>query len=199
MAIDSWRYQPSRASSVASGVSSMVAQGLEAVAGAVLLALQRRVAQLGPRLDVQHEQQAVEVAEALAGQLAREILAEHLFMADLAQVPDCLVSEQLHRFAHAEFQILGHREGVLVRVLVERVEERDAIRRAEAVGMQQRRHRPERRRVAPREDLREIEPEQSLLAPLRAIDQSHLVGAVHEHPPRRLIGAKHQPRDHLIE
>src|SRR5690606_424672 len=86
-----------------------VAQGLEAVAQAVGVGLHRDdgvalvVFELGAAgLDVEEEEQAVEVHQRLARQLARElVVAEELLLADVADVADRLVGDELDGLAGA--------------------------------------------------------------------------------------------------
>ena len=110
-----------------------VAQVLQAVAQAVGVRVHRRVAEVGSGLNVEQEQQPVHVPEAFEPELPRQLVVEvvHLVLADLAQVADRLVPDGFDGLPERVLQILGNREGVLVAVFVEPVEEALAVGREE--------------------------------------------------------------------
>ena len=74
-----------------------VPQPFEAVALPVRLRVDRRVAEVGPRLDVEEKEQPVHVAEALQAEVAGESLIELIdpVLGHLAEVPNRLVTDEL--------------------------------------------------------------------------------------------------------
>ena len=116
-----------------------VAQPFEAVALPVRLRVDRRVAEVGPRFDVEEEEQPVHVAETLQAEFARERIVEPVdaVLGHLAEVPDRLVADELDGFAKRVLEVLGDREGVLVAVLVQVVEQARALVRKQAFAVKQ--------------------------------------------------------------
>ena len=79
-----------------------VAQVFQAVALAVGLGVERRVAEIRTCLDVEEEQKPVHVAQAFQSELSGERVVGafvQLVLEHLAQVADGLVADQLDRFA----------------------------------------------------------------------------------------------------
>src|SRR5262245_20996611 len=106
-----------------------ITQRFQTVAFEICLVVDRNIAQLGTRLDVEDEQEPVNQPQALERELRGVELASARkdaslpFLRQLPQLPRRLVAEQLDRLAQRELQILAHAEGVLVRLLVEAVEQ----------------------------------------------------------------------------
>ena len=84
---------------------------------------------------------------------------------------------------------------MLVRVLVEAVEQRRALARRERLAMQQRRGRLDRRRVAAIQDLWPVEAQQPVVGPLEAVEEQPVVGAHQDHEPRRVVCAEDTVRE----
>ena len=114
-----------------------VAERFQAVAGPVFLALHGRVAQFRARLHEEEEEQAVQVAQTLPGEVVGLDLLQDALVG-LAEIPDHLVAQQFHCFAGAVFQVLRNGKGVLVGVLAERIEQAGAFSGRDAVMVQQR-------------------------------------------------------------
>ena len=72
-------------------------------------------------------------------------------------------------------QVLADAEGVLVRVLVERLEQAGASVWGQALPVQQRRGGLQCRRVLAVEDLVPVEPQRAVVRPLVAVEQQPLV------------------------
>ena len=103
-----------------------VPQALQAVALAVRLRVQGRVAEFRARLDVEQEQQAVHVAQGLQAELLGQLLVGtvvELVLGDFAQVADGFVADQFDALAQGVLQVFGNGEGVLVAVVVQAVEQ----------------------------------------------------------------------------
>ena len=150
-----------------------VAQALQAVALAVGLGVERRVAELRARLDVEQEQQAVHPAQAFEAQPAGERVVGavvQLVLEHLAQVVDRLVAEQLDRLAQGVLQVLGDGEGVLVAVVVEPVEQggAGAVGGQQAAAVEQDGGGLHGRVLAPAEELVDVEAQQPVVRPLAA-------------------------------
>ena len=177
-----------------------VAQVLQAVAHAVGVCVHRRVAEVGAGLDVEQEQQPVHVPEAFEPEFPRQLVVEvvHLVPAHLAEVADRLVPDGFDGFPKRVLQVLGNREGVLVAVLVEPVEEALAVGRQERVPVEQRRRRLQGGVLAPAEDLVEVEAEQPVVRPLPPLDQQDPVEGEQEHPARRVVPPEDAARDHVV-
>ena len=175
-----------------------VAQVLQAVALAVRLRIDRGVAEVGPRLDVEQEQQAVHVAQGFEAELSGEVVVGAVVepvLEDLAQVADRLVADQLDGFAEGVLQVLGDREGVLVAVVVQVVEQASAaaaagLRRQQAVAVQQGGGGLQGGVLAAAEDLVEVEAQQPVVGPLAALDQQQAAVGEHQHPARRAFLAE---------
>ena len=165
-----------------------VAQPFQSVALAVRLRLDRRVAEVGPRLDVEQEQQPVHVAQRLEAELAGQRVVEPVdpVPGDLAQVPDRLVADQLDRFAQRVLQILGDREGVLVAVVVQAVEQARALLGQQAFAVQQRGGGLEGVVLATAEYVVEVEAQQPVVGPLAALDENHVARGEQDDPARRM-------------
>ena len=178
-----------------------VAQVLQAVALAVGLRLHRRVAEIGARLDVEEEQQPVHVAQAFQAELPGERgvgTVVELVLEHLAQVTNRLVADQLDRFAQRVLQVLGDGEGVLVAVLVQAVEQAPAVRRQQAVAVQQGGGGLQGGVLAAAEDLVEVEAQQPVVRPLPALDQQDTAEGEHQHPARRVVLAEDAPRHDVV-
>jgi hypothetical protein len=110
-----------------------LAQGFQAVALEVDLALgDGHIAQLGPGLDVEHEQQPVDHAQAFQAEVGRVELvfaAEEAFFGIrrlFAQLVGGLVAQQLDGFAQGVFKVFAHAKGVFVGVFVQAFQQADA-------------------------------------------------------------------------
>ncbi|MNE93043.1 hypothetical protein D3C80_1908390 [compost metagenome] len=106
-----------------------LAQVLDAVALEVGLGIDGCIAQLGPRFDIKHKQQAVHIAQAFTAELVSQVgivTLEHLLLGNRALVPDGLVSNQLDAFTQGVLEISGYLKGMLVRAVVQAVEQRHA-------------------------------------------------------------------------
>ena len=175
-----------------------VAQVLQAVALAVRLRIDRGVAEVGPRLDVEQEQQAVHVAQGFEAEPPGEGVVGAVVepvLENLAQVADRLVADQLDGFAEGVLQVLGDREGVLVAVVVQVVEQASAaaaagLRRQQAVAVQQGGGGLQGGVLAAAEDLVEVEAQQPVVGPLAALDQQQAAVGEHQHPARRAFLAE---------
>jgi len=176
-----------------------VAQALEAVAAQVGVVLHRGVAELRASLDVEEEQQAVHEAQAFERELRCDVGAEDLVLAHVAQVVDGLVAEELDRLAQRVLEVLRHAEGVLVRALVEGVEDRRTVGRAGALAVQQRRRGAQGVVVAAAEELDEVEAQEALLGPFGAVEEQHLRLADEQHEARRLACAERLSRQQVLE
>ena len=165
-----------------------VAQPFQAVALAVRLGLDRRVAEVGPRLDVEQEQQPVHVAQGLEAELAGQRFVEPVdaVPGDLAEIPDRLVADQLDRFAQRVLQILGDRERVLVAVVVQAVEQARALLGQQAFAVQQGGGGLQRVVLAASEHVVEVEAQQPVVGPLAALDQDHVARGEQDDPARRM-------------
>jgi hypothetical protein len=84
----------------------------------------RHVAQLGPRFDVEHEEQAVDHAQAFEAEVGRVELvfaAEKAFFGVrrlLAQLVGGFVAQQFDGFAQGVLEVFAHAKGVFVGVFV---------------------------------------------------------------------------------
>ena len=169
---------------------------LQAVALAVRLRIDRGVAEVGPRLDVEQEQQAVHVAQGFEAEPPGEVVVGAVVepvLENLAQVADRLVADQLDGFAERVLEILGDREGVLVAVVVQVVEQASAaatagLRRQQAVAVQQGGGGLQGGVLAAAEDL--VEAQQPVVGPLAALDQQQAAVGEHQHPARRAFLAE---------
>src|SRR5664279_1284487 len=88
---------------------------------------------------------------------------------------------------------------MLVRALIKRVQQAYTVSGRQAVAMKQGRHSPERGRVLAAEDLCQIEAKESLLAPLRTVNENNLAVVEHDEPSRRFRECKHLAGDDLVE
>ena len=97
-----------------------VAEVFEAVALAVCLGLQGGVAEFRTGLDVEQEQQAIHVAEALEAEVLGKpvVQLEDALLAHFAAIPDGLVADEFDAFAQGVLEVTGDGEGVLVAVVV---------------------------------------------------------------------------------
>jgi hypothetical protein len=127
------------------GLQLQVAQALQAVALEVDLAfVDGHVAQLGPRLDVEHEQQAVHHAQAFEAEHAgiELVLARiHAFFAAaglFVELAGGFVAQQFNGFAQGVFQILADAKGVFVGVFVQALQQAVAFAGGQAVLVQER-------------------------------------------------------------
>ncbi|MNN24580.1 hypothetical protein D3C81_1380180 [compost metagenome] len=138
-----------------------LAQVLDAVALEVGLGINGRIAQLGPRLDIKHKQQAVHVAQAFTAELVSQVgvvTLEHFLLGNRAFVPDGLVGNQLDAFTQGVFEISGYLKGMLVRAVVQAVEQRHgAFHRQHRLAAQQRGHSAELLVITRAEQLRQVE------------------------------------------
>jgi len=174
-----------------------LAQGLEAVAVAVDRRAHRHRAELGAaRFHVEEEEQAVEVDEAVLGEVGGEVVVEvEDALALLAAVVDGLVREQLDRAPHAVLQVGGDGEGVLVRVLVELVVQAGVVVARERLAVQQRGGGAQRGLLAAAEDLGQVEAQVLPLAPLAPLGEPDLAAGEHQDPARAVLAAE----DALVE
>ena len=115
-----------------------------------------------------------------------------------AQVADRLVADGFDGLPERVLQVLGNREGVLVAVLVEAVEQALAVGRQEGVPVEQRRRRLQGGVLAPAEDLVEVEAEQPVVRPLPPLDQQDAVEGEQQHPARRVVPPEDAARDHVV-
>ncbi len=178
-----------------------VAQVLEAVALAVRLGVDRRVAEVGARLGVEEEEQPVQVAQAFPPERLGERgvgAVVHLVLQHVAQVADGLVADQLDRLAQRVLQVLGDGEGVLVAVLVEVVEQARAVGRQQAAAVQQGGGGLQGGVFAAAENLVEVEAQQPVVRPLAALDQQDAAEREHQQPARRVVAAEDAPGDDVV-
>ena len=100
-----------------------VAQVLQAVALAIRLGVDGRVAKLRKGFDIEQEQQSVHVAQGFQSEFVGELLVKliHALLAYFAQIPDDLVADEFDGFAQRVLEIVGNGEGVLVAVVVEAI------------------------------------------------------------------------------
>ena len=84
-----------------------IPEPFEAIPRTIGVGVDRGVAQLWPRLDVEEEQQPVHVSDALQTQVARQAVVKVVdaLATHLAQVPDRLVADELDRLAHGILQV----------------------------------------------------------------------------------------------
>ena len=174
-----------------------VAQVFQAVALAVRLGVHRGVAELRPRLDVEQEQQAVHVAQGFLAQLPRELVVEpvHPLLANLAQVPDGLVADELDGFAQRVLEVRGDGEGVSVAVVVQAVEQTHAFVGHQAFAVQKCGSRLQGGRLAPAHDVVEDEAEQAVVGPLAPFEQQDLARREENHPTRGMPLTEDSARD----
>ena len=171
-----------------------VTQRLQGVALPVLVRLHRQDADLlAPGLGVEEEQQPVEVGQRLDGELAGQVVVpEQRLLGHGPLVVDVLVGQQFHRPAQAVLQVAGDGEGVLVRVVVQRVVQDRAVVGAEGVPGEQRRRGLEGVGLLAAEDLVDVEEQVLALAPLVPLDQEDQAAGQQDHPPGRLLPPEDQ-------
>lgn len=165
-----------------------VAQGFDGVALEVFLGFDWQVAEFGPGFEVEAEKEAVEVAQAAAGEFVFELfvgLVEEGFLADVAEVPDGFVGDVLDGVDEGVLEILGDGEGVLVGGFVEAVEEREAVGRAGGIAVEEGGGGAEGGLVAAVEDFPQVEGEEAALGPLHAISEDDLAEGEEDHPAGR--------------
>ena len=180
------------------GLEFEVAQALQAVAFEVDLAfVDGHIAQLGPRLDVEHEQQAVHHAQAFEAEHAgvELVLARvHAFFAAaglFVELAGGFVTQQLNGFAQGVFQILADAKGVFVGVFVQALQQAVAFAGGQAVLVQERGAGFEGVGVFAVEDVGPVEAQGAVVGPFVAVEQQPFVQAQQQHVARGLVGAKH--------
>src|SRR5205823_4636889 len=98
-------------------------------------------------------------------------------------VPDILIGQQFDRPTQAVLQVAGDGEGVLVRVVIERVVQDRAVVRTEGVPSQQGSRRLEGVGLLAAEDLVYVEKQVFTLAPLVPLDQEDEATGQQDDPP----------------
>ena len=170
-----------------------LAEPVEAVALGVLGRSDRQHAQLGPRLGVEQEQDPVQVAQRLAGQVGGEAV-DVGGQAASAAPPEHLRGEQLDGLADAVAQVLGDADGVLDRLVEQRQERGGAVvGRGEAVRGDQRSDRLQLTAgagVAPLQRGGEVDGEPPALGPAAALGEQQPSAGRHQHQGRRLLGGE---------
>ncbi len=179
-----------------------VAQALQAVALEVDVALaDGHVAELGPGLDVEHEEQAIDQAQGFQAEVAGielVLAAEKALLGVgglLAEPAGGLVAEQLDGFAQGVLEVFADAEGVLVGVLVQALEQAVALAGGEAVTVQERRAGLEGVGVLAVEDVGPVEAQRAVVGPLVAVEQQPFVQAAEQYVTRRGVGTE----DHVGE
>ncbi len=185
-----------------------IAQVLQAVAAGVDVAgVDRHVAQLRARLDVEQEDQPVDQAHTFGAELARIERFDGAGIAEavvLDQLSGGLVAELLDGLAQGVFQVRADAGVVLVGFGVEAIQQAALLgvcarTRTEGVAMQQRDTGIQRGRQATTEDLAEIEAQDAVAGPLEAVDQHPLQLTDQQHEARRMIGREQVAREQLGE
>ena len=162
-----------------------IAEMLEAVALAVGLGVHRGVAELRAGLDVEQEEQAIHVTQGFEAESPGEGVVEavHPLLADLAEVPDGLVSDELDALPECMLEVRRDSEGVLVAVVVQGVVQARALGGEKAVVVEEGGGGVEGRRLAAAEDVVENETQQAVVGPLAPFEQQDLAGGEEHHPP----------------
>ena len=181
-----------------------IAQRLQAIALEVDLALaDGHVAQLGPGLDVEHEEQAVDQAQALEAEFARvqrigagvdALLAAAGLLVQLARG---LVAQDLDGLAQRVLEVFADAEGVAVGVLVQGLQQAGAGARGQAFAVQQRSGSLQGGAVLAVEDLGPVEAQRAVVGPLVAVQQQPVGRPGQDEVARGRIGAEHGVTDQV--
>ena len=163
-------------------------QGFEAVALEVNLALgNRHITQLGPGLDVEHEQQAVHHAQAFEAEVAfvELVLAAVKALSGigglLAQLAGRFVAQQFDGFAQGVLEVFADAKGVFVGVFIEQFEQAGAFTGGQAASVQQRAGRLQRGGVLAVQDVGPVKAQRAVVGPLVAVKQQPVVQAQQQH------------------
>ena len=116
-----------------------------------------------------------------------DLLAVDLFLADLAAVADRLVADGFDRGPEGVLQVLADLVGVLVRAVVQGVDQAGAGFGSQGLAVEEGRHHLQSGSLAPPQQLFEIEAQQALLRPLAAVGQDPLLVAQDEHEAGRVL------------
>ena len=179
------------------GLQLQLAQRFKAVALEVNLALGNgHVAQLGPRLDVKHEQQAVHHAQAFQAEVGCVQLvfaAEEAFFGIsglFAQLVGGLVAQQLDGFTQGVFQVLTDAKGVFVGVFVQAFQQADAFTGGQAGAVQERGGCLQGGGVFAVKDVDPVKTQGAIVGPFVAVQQQPVVEPQQDDVTRWVFGTE---------
>ena len=169
-----------------------VPQPFHAVTLPVGVRVDRGVAELRSRLDIEQEQQAVHVPQALQAQLLGRSSASAGCLGEIVpQRADSFVAEQFDRLAQGVLEVGRNSNRVPVAVLVQPVQQSRPCPWHEGLAMEQGRRGLEGRVLPAAQNLPDVEPQQAVVSPFPAFQKHRLAAGEDQDPAWRPIVREH--------